>query len=67
MADHRTVTVDGMSCTGCEETVEEAPTAVPGVASAAADHEAGTVRIAGDASADEVGAAVDKAGYEVVG
>lgn len=59
-----TLDVDGMSCTGCETNVENALAAVPGVESAEADHEAGTVRVEGDADPAAVAAAIDEAGYE---
>ena len=60
----RTLTVSGMSCTGCEEAVTDALTAIDGVESASADHEAGTATIEGDAGDDELIEAVKDAGYE---
>lgn len=60
----RTLTVSGMSCTGCEETVTDALNAVDGVESASADHEAGTATVEGDADVDKLVTAVTDAGYE---
>jgi copper chaperone CopZ len=59
-----TITVEGMSCTGCEDNVTDALAEVPGVESATADHEAGTATVEGDADVDAVVAAVEDAGYE---
>ena len=60
----RTLTVSGMSCTGCEDAVTDALNAVDGVESASADHEAGTATVEGDAAVDDLVAAVTDAGYE---
>ncbi len=54
-----------MSCEGCESTVEEALTAVPGVDSADADSTTDSVTVTGAADRDELVAAVEDAGYEV--
>jgi len=62
-----TYDVDGMSCGGCEQNVEDALADLDGVEAASADHEAGTVTVDGDADRDAVAAAVAEAGYEVVG
>lgn len=59
-----TLTVSGMACDGCEETVIEALEDVSGVESASADHEAGTATVEGDAEVDTLVAAVEDAGYE---
>lgn len=62
----RTVSVEGMSCTGCEQTVEERLEAIDGVESATADHESGTVDLTYDddaVSSDDIEHAVDDAGY----
>lgn len=65
----RTLSVTGMSCTGCEETVEAALEALDAVSDAGADHEAGTVEIVesgGGGVSDEVLAnAIQEAGYEL--
>lgn len=60
-----TLTVDGMSCTNCEESVEEALRSVEGVTDATADHEAGTATIEGGADPLDLIIAVEDAGYEV--
>ena len=59
-----TLTVDGMSCDHCEETVEDALTGVAGVQTASADREAGTAVVEGDADAAALVAPVEDAGYD---
>lgn len=59
-----TLSVDGMSCGGCEQTVVEALEGVDGVERAEADHEADTATVEGDADVDALVAAVDDAGYD---
>lgn len=59
-----TLTVEGMSCGGCEANVEDAVDALDGVESVTADHEAGTLTVTGDVDADAVIDAVSEAGYE---
>jgi len=58
------LTVEEMSCEGCEDIVEEAVEDVDGVESAEADREAATVTVEGDADVDELVTAVDMAGYQ---
>lgn len=58
-----TLTVEGMSCSGCEQTVVEALEGISGVEHAAADHEANSVTVEGTADIDALVAAVDEAGY----
>jgi len=58
------ITVEGMSCGGCEETVESALRDLPDVRDAEADNETDTVTVEGDASDDAIAAAVEDAGYE---
>jgi len=60
----RKLTVSGMSCGGCEQSVEEALEGVAGVESASADREAETATVEGDADTDDLVAAVEDAGYE---
>ncbi|WP_132058066.1 heavy-metal-associated domain-containing protein [Halorussus amylolyticus] len=60
----RQITVEGMSCGGCEETVENALRDVPGVTDAEADNETDTVTIEGDAPDADLVAAVEDAGYQ---
>ncbi|RNJ26110.1 heavy-metal-associated domain-containing protein [Halosegnis longus] len=60
----KTLTVDGMSCDHCEQTVEDAVTAVEGVASARADETTETLEIEGDPDLAAVRTAIADAGYE---
>lgn len=60
----QTITVEGMSCDHCEETVEDALEDVPGVESAAADREAKRATVEGDADPQTLVGAVDEAGYD---
>lgn len=61
--------VTGMSCGGCEETVESALSKLPGVNRVDADHEADAVEVVADESLDDdaVAEAVSSAGYEFAG
>jgi len=58
------LTVTGMSCEHCEETVEDALSEVDGVTGVAADNEADAVTVEGDAAHDALVAAVEDAGYD---
>ncbi|MCU4719506.1 heavy-metal-associated domain-containing protein [Halapricum hydrolyticum] len=58
-----TLTVEGMSCGHCEQTVEEALCDVSGVTDASADHESGQASAAGDADVPAPAQAVEDAGY----
>ncbi|MFC6974900.1 heavy-metal-associated domain-containing protein [Halomicroarcula sp. GCM10025709] len=64
----QTLSVSGLSCTGCEDAVEQALGDLPGVVSASADHDAGTVTVEtdGDVDEDALASAVADAGYELV-
>lgn len=59
-----TITVEGMSCEGCEQTVEEALQDATGVTSVSVDHESGTATINGDADTQALVDAINDAGYE---
>jgi len=59
-----TLTVEGMSCAGCEETVEEALRGVDGVTDATADRETATATVEGDTDRESLVDAVENAGYE---
>ncbi|MFC7074942.1 heavy-metal-associated domain-containing protein [Haloarcula halophila] len=63
----QTLSVTGMSCTGCEDAVEQALGELSGVVSVSADHGAGTVTVETDGDVDEeaIGSAVADAGYEL--
>ncbi|MFB7664439.1 heavy-metal-associated domain-containing protein [Kitasatospora sp. NPDC056138] len=69
MSSTVTYTVSGMSCGHCEKSISEEVSALPGVTEVAADAKAGTVTISSRSPLDEsaVRAAVDEAGYELVG
>lgn len=60
----KTLTVSGMSCGHCEQSVVEALEAVDGVESASADNDAETATVEGDADTETLVAAVEGAGYE---
>ena len=59
-----TITVDGMSCEHCEQTVEEALQGVSDVSDAHADHKAESATIEGDPDSAAIVRAVEDAGYE---
>jgi copper chaperone len=58
-----TITVEGMSCEHCEQTVEEALDDVSGVSDATADREAERATVEGDADVATLVQAVEDAGY----
>lgn len=58
-----TITVEGMTCEHCEQTVEEALRNVSGVTAATADREAERVSIEGDVELTDLVEAVEDAGY----
>jgi copper chaperone len=60
--------VTGMTCEHCERSVGEEVGAIAGVTAVQADAATGLVRVTSDASlaVDDVAAAVDEAGYELV-
>ena len=60
----QTITVEGMSCEHCEQTVEDALEGVDGVTAAKADQDDATATIEGDATADTLVTAVEDAGYD---
>ena len=62
-------TVSGMSCGHCEKSVSQELGALPGVTEVSADAKAGTVTVASEAPLDDdaVRAAVDEAGYQLLG
>lgn len=68
MPNQRTIEVSGMSCNGCEQSVETALESVEGVDRADADHEGATVEVIADESVSDADLedAVREAGYEVV-
>ena len=58
-----TLTVEGMSCTHCEQNVADALRGVDGVTDVHVDREVGSATVEGEADADALVAAVDEAGY----
>jgi len=60
--------VTGMSCEHCERSVGTEVGALPGVTGVEASAATGVVRVTSDAplAADDVAAAIDEAGYELV-
>ncbi|WP_226480280.1 heavy-metal-associated domain-containing protein [Natrinema amylolyticum] len=67
--ERQTISVSGMSCDGCERTVESALTNLESVSRVEADHENETVEVVVDegVTEDDLHAAVREAGYEVPG
>ncbi|WP_329316914.1 heavy-metal-associated domain-containing protein [Streptomyces sp. NBC_01262] len=64
-----TYTVTGMSCGHCESAVTKEVSALPGVTDIKADAKSGLLTVAAEGPLDDeaVRAAVDEAGYELVG
>jgi copper chaperone CopZ len=64
-----TYTVTGMSCGHCESAVTKEVSALPGVTDIKADAKSGLLTISTEGPLDDeaVRAAVDEAGYELVG
>ncbi|GAA1272710.1 heavy-metal-associated domain-containing protein [Kitasatospora nipponensis] len=69
MSNTTTYAVTGMSCGHCEKSVSSEISGLQGVTEVAADAKAGTVTVSSELPLDEaaVRAAVDEAGYELVG
>ena len=63
----KTITVTGMACGGCEDSVEEAVGALEGVDRVTADNESDSVEIEfdGDVGNEEITAAIEEAGYDL--
>lgn len=66
--ERKTISVTGMSCNGCEQNVETALQNLDSVSRVDADHEANTVDVVLEdgVSDDDVTAAIEQAGYDVV-
>ena len=58
-----TFTITGMSCAACQARVEKAVSALPGVTSCAVSLLTNSLRAEGTATAEDIIAAVEKAGY----
>ena len=64
----KTYPVTGMTCGHCVNAISSEVTKVPGIATVAVDLKAKTVTVAGESPDDvAVRAAIDEAGYTVVG
>jgi len=62
----KTISVTGMSCNGCEQTVGNALKTIDGVTRVDADHEGDTVEIVVEETVtDDLHAAIEQAGYDV--
>ena len=60
----RDITVEGMSCEGCEQTVRDAILDVEGVEDVDVDRDAESATVEGTADPDEIVRAVNDAGYD---
>ena len=67
--DRNTYTVSGMTCAHCVMSVTEEITAIDGVTDVAVDLPTGAVAVTSDRPLDEaqIRAAVEEAGYDLVG
>lgn len=65
--DRKTLSVSGMSCSGCADNVETALRTLAGVTRADADHETDTVEVVADEDVTDADlrAAIEGAGYDV--
>jgi copper chaperone CopZ len=59
--------VPAISCEHCQRAIEGEVTQVPGVTGATVTLDARTVRVDGDATDSAIRAAIDRAGYDVLG
>jgi copper chaperone len=65
-----TLSVEGMTCTGCENTIQEAVTKIDGVTAIKASHLDSTAVVTFDPSKTsiaDIGSAITEAGYEYKG
>ncbi|MGW4382764.1 heavy-metal-associated domain-containing protein [Kitasatospora sp. NPDC004531] len=69
MSSTVTYTVSGMSCGHCEKAINGEVSGLPGVTAVSSDSKTGTVTVTSDAPLgdEQIAAAVDEAGYELVG
>lgn len=58
------ITVEDMTCEGCEDIVEDALESVSGVDDVEADRETDTATVEGNADVEDVLEAADMAGYD---
>jgi len=66
--ERKTVSVTGMSCSGCEQNVENALQSLNGVSRVEADHASDTVSVVVDdaVSDSDLTAVIKGAGYDIV-
>ncbi len=63
------ITVEGMTCTGCEQSIENALGSLEGVTAVEADHQAGLTKVTYDTvvtTRDGLEAAIEETGYKVI-
>ncbi|PGF14157.1 heavy metal transporter [Natrinema sp. CBA1119] len=60
----QTITIEGMACEHCEQTVEEALEGVDGVTTATADRNSESATVEGSAELNELVTVVEDAGYD---
>ena len=60
----QTLTVEGMSCGGCEQRVRDALTAVSGVTAVSVDHSTDSATVEGSTDVTVLVAAVENARYD---
>ncbi len=60
-----TLNVEGMDCSGCEESIKRSVGKLPGIQQVSADHMSGRVSVTGEAEEAEVREAIVDAGFEV--
>ncbi|MFG2698877.1 heavy-metal-associated domain-containing protein [Kitasatospora sp. NPDC051984] len=69
MSSTVTYNVSGMSCGHCEKAINGEVSVLAGVTAVSSDSKAGTVTVTAESpvSDEQIAAAVDEAGYELVG
>lgn len=68
MSEHRTIPVEGMTCGGCEQSIQTAVGQLDGVQSVNADHSAGSIQIDfDDTVVDEaaIRGQIEEAGFSI--
>lgn len=60
-----TLNVEGMDCSGCEESIKRSVGKLPGIQQVNADHVSGRVEVTGEPDEAEVREAIVDAGFEV--
>lgn len=65
--ERKTISVTGMSCSGCEQNVENALQTLESVTRVQADHESDTVEVVVEdgVADDDIEIAIEDAGYDV--